>query len=64
MAARDVTPSFAKIRLKCVATVHALISSTAPMHLFGRPCATRRTISCSRGLSDGIDFEGEHVSVY
>jgi len=35
IAARDVTPSLAKIRRKCVHTVHELMLSTAAITLFG-----------------------------
>ena len=54
MAARDETWSFMKIRRKCEATVHELISRTDAIVLFGYPEATILAISCSRGLSSVI----------
>ena len=51
IAAREVTWSFMKIRRKCEATVHELISRTDAIVLFGYPEATILAISCSRGLS-------------
>src|ERR1051325_4806861 len=51
IAAREPTPSFAKIRRRYVHTVQELMFSTSAMTLLGCPCATMRTISCSRGLS-------------
>ncbi len=58
MAARDDTLSFIKIRRRCEATVHELISRTEAIVLFGCPEATMRAISCSRGLSSesGLGF--------
>src|ERR1700677_714100 len=50
MAARDPTPSFAKIRRKWVQTVQELMLSTSAIIFLGCPLATILTISCSRGL--------------
>ncbi len=50
IAARDVTSSFANIRRRWVPTVHGLISRISPIHLLGRPLATRLAMASSRGL--------------
>src|SRR5687768_10966073 len=49
ICAREQTSSFKNKRLRYVATVYWLMSSTSAIPLLGKPLAIKRTISCSRG---------------
>jgi len=50
ISALDLTPSFEKIRRKWVQTVQGLNSRVIATAFVGKPFATSRTISLSRGL--------------
>ncbi len=58
MAARELTSNLVNTRRRWVPTVHSLMSRTDAIMRFVHPCATIRTISCSRGLSDTPEGSG------